>query len=240
MSLYDIALIEQDLPGFEVSHFASIASTQKWLMEWSLREELRPHLCLADFQTSGVGRRIGTTWQARPQHAILMSMLLPTTFFDASLPMHILAESLKLLQPFCREIRFKWPNDLILGEEKLGGFLVDVLKSQDKTWVVVGVGINILSAPSGKATLSTTEQLVNVTRLVIDLTRHFYGALQCKNPLPLAFLNACHVLHGKQIELTSMQKSWQGKVERLAEDGGLILKSNGSQRIFYEGHVEKY
>jgi BirA family biotin operon repressor/biotin-[acetyl-CoA-carboxylase] ligase len=44
-----------------------------------------------------------------------------------------------------RAVFVKWPNDLLVGESKLGGILLE----RQRDAVVVGIGINLVSAPKG-------------------------------------------------------------------------------------------
>ena len=38
----------------------------------------------------------------------------------------------------------KWPNDLFLGDRKVGGFLMEIAGEQDTVdWVIAGIGINV-------------------------------------------------------------------------------------------------
>jgi BirA family biotin operon repressor/biotin-[acetyl-CoA-carboxylase] ligase len=45
-------------------------------------------------------------------------------------------------------VRLKWPNDLVVGERKLGGILIEA----DADVARVGVGINLTTNPLGDAT----------------------------------------------------------------------------------------
>ncbi len=49
----------------------------------------------------------------------------------------------------------KWPNDVLIDEGKCAGILIDSdLSGQNVNWLVVGVGVNTLSAPEIGAALS--------------------------------------------------------------------------------------
>lgn len=59
--------------------------------------------------------------------------------------------------------QLKWPNDLVVGDAKLGGLLA-VASPQDG-FVVVGIGVNVGWAPDGAAKLlhestTTTEEAI--------------------------------------------------------------------------------
>jgi len=47
------------------------------------------------------------------------------------------------------EARIKWPNDVLLGNAKLAGILVEAGSGGGKLdWMVVGVGLNLAGAPA--------------------------------------------------------------------------------------------
>src|SRR5690606_38723417 len=61
-----------------------------------------------------------------------------------------LGEALDALLPPGREVRFKWPNDVLIDGAKVSGILMEATAGGGQTveWVVVGVGVNVGSAPS--------------------------------------------------------------------------------------------
>jgi BirA family biotin operon repressor/biotin-[acetyl-CoA-carboxylase] ligase len=75
-----------------------------------------------------------------------------------------------------RPVRIKPPNDLILGDGKLAGFLLETSNSWD--FQVLGIGINVRSAPeiAGYPT-SAIEQFarghVSRSALAVDLLTRF-------------------------------------------------------------------
>ena len=101
-----------------------------------------------DFQSRGKGQR-GNTWESDSGKNILISIILDTTFVEAvnffeltiitSLAIHdLLSEYLK------EDLKIKWPNDLMFGNMKIGGILIEnYLKQHVIEWCIVGVGLNI-------------------------------------------------------------------------------------------------
>jgi BirA family biotin operon repressor/biotin-[acetyl-CoA-carboxylase] ligase len=108
---------------------------------------------LADHQTHGRGRR-GKTWVAAPGQHLLFSILLR----DAAAPgvgALTLAVGLGVREALAAQaspalgvaLRLKWPNDVLAGTRKLAGILCEghfVGTRLDA--VVIGIGINVLSA----------------------------------------------------------------------------------------------
>lgn len=104
------------------------------------------HAVLAERQTGGRGR-----WQ-RPwvsdAGGLWLSAVVPTTPADArwaALPLVagvVVAETLRGLG--VPRLRLRWPNDLLVGDRKIAGLLVEQFRPGT---AVVGVGINVSNRP---------------------------------------------------------------------------------------------
>jgi BirA family biotin operon repressor/biotin-[acetyl-CoA-carboxylase] ligase len=107
----------------------------------------------AGHQTAGRGR-LGRTWVSRPGAAVQFSVVLrPTALEPERIGLLSLAAGVAGATA-CRKVAgagvaCKWPNDLLLGNAKVGGILAEVAVSGMATkHLVIGVGIN-LEAPEG-------------------------------------------------------------------------------------------
>ena len=61
-----------------------------------------------------------------------------------------------IMLPNKPDLRLKWPNDILLNDRKLGGVLIEangIGNDPARDWIVVGVGINVVSHPDGLDTL---------------------------------------------------------------------------------------
>ena len=101
----------------------------------------------ADIQTAGRGRR-GRSWMAARGHALLVSALLRPGIppVDAGLlPIVAAVGAADALGP---DARIVWPNDILIDGRKVAGILCEMSADQEGVaWAVVGVGINVRSAP---------------------------------------------------------------------------------------------
>jgi BirA family biotin operon repressor/biotin-[acetyl-CoA-carboxylase] ligase len=105
----------------------------------------RARVCVAEFQTSGRGRR-GRSWRSPPGAGLSFSVawrfeLPPQRLSSLSLAAGVaLAESLSASR--CG-LGLKWPNDLVWQGGKVGGILTELTgETEGATTAVVGVGIN--------------------------------------------------------------------------------------------------
>jgi BirA family transcriptional regulator, biotin operon repressor / biotin---[acetyl-CoA-carboxylase] ligase len=106
---------------------------------------------LARSQTSPRGSR-GRAWQEASGTLALSVLLRPADGpnpaviwpFLAALAFH---DALGLTPAHREAIRLKWPNDLTLGQRKLGGILVERGVLPEGGWLVIGFGANLAAAP---------------------------------------------------------------------------------------------
>lgn len=100
----------------------------------------------ADYQTAGRGR-LSHGWQAPAGTALLVSFVLPPH------PLLSLAAGVAAAEACGRNVRLKWPNDLLFGGRKVGGILVEASPAK----AICGIGINLTWAPDGAAQLDVSR-----------------------------------------------------------------------------------
>ncbi len=125
----------------------SVSSTNTALLARANPPSGRSEVFLAEYQSAGRGRR-GRTWIAPPGGAICLS--LSWTFREVprdlgALSLVIGVCSLRALAELgLADARLKWPNDLLVGERKLGGVLIELrAESAGPACVVIGIGLNV-------------------------------------------------------------------------------------------------
>jgi BirA family biotin operon repressor/biotin-[acetyl-CoA-carboxylase] ligase len=124
-------------------------------------------VCLADEQTHGRGRR-GRDWYSPVNSSFYGSFGFRFEGGVSSIAGLSLAAGLvvaRALDAFgVHGVRIKWPNDLVIGDAKLGGILVELhAEANGPCSVVVGIGVN-LSLPEG-ATKRIGRDVVDVASL---------------------------------------------------------------------------
>lgn len=130
--------------------FNSIDSTNKYAIE--LLSKIRPKegtAIIADFQTDGKGQ-VDSKWQSNSNENILMSIILyPESLAVTNQYLMSCMISLSIRNVLSsilidREIKIKWPNDILCGDKKIAGILIhNTLKGKKLKSSVVGMGINI-------------------------------------------------------------------------------------------------
>jgi len=103
---------------------------------------------IAEHQTAGRGR-LGRQWQADEGEGLLFSVVLFPPVNGPKPTELTVATCLALYDMACEfevpGIRLKWPNDLLSGDSKLCGILLETRGLDEaKPHFVVGVGLNVL------------------------------------------------------------------------------------------------
>jgi len=136
---------EVDANPVEVVLLDCVDSTNTWVLQQLKSGKQKPFVCFAEQQTGGRGRR-GKSWVSPPFSSIYMSLA-----WSFELPMNELA-TLSLIMGLAvvktlekigmTNVFLKWPNDVLVGEKKIAGILLETISSHGGSVAVIGVGLN--------------------------------------------------------------------------------------------------
>ena len=113
----------------------------------------------ANYQSAGRGR-LDRTWEAPRGVNLLVSML----FRQIPERLHVLTQvvalaAAKVARDGGVPVVLKWPNDILVGTEKVAGILAQAAPADADgriPFVVVGIGVNLGWAPPGAASLQSS------------------------------------------------------------------------------------
>jgi BirA family biotin operon repressor/biotin-[acetyl-CoA-carboxylase] ligase len=142
---------------------------------------------LAEEQSAGRGQ-YGRSWQAPPRSSVLMSLLLfpPPALRRPALLVSWAAVSVceLVLAATGLQARIKWPNDVLVGNRKVCGILIEQRNSGDRDLplaTVVGVGLNLTQSaeaftaaglPEAGSLLSVSGKLLDMDEMAHRLIAH--------------------------------------------------------------------
>lgn len=158
-----------------------------------------------------------------------------------------LADALAPVVPDPALLRLKWPNDVLLGGAKLAGILVDSAAAPDGAldWLVIGIGVNLAVAPDvpGRAVACVADvaappspeafAAVLLARLADwrgVRAREGFAAVR------RAWLGRA-AAPGSAVTLRLGERLIGGDFAGLADDGALLLNTEGRIRAFATGEV---
>ena len=101
-------------------------------------------------QTKGRGSR-GKSWLSPKGNLYFSVLLYPNKRQSSWSQLSIVsclalkAATLRIFKKSNLDFKFKWPNDLMLNEKKVGGVLIETIP--DNNSVIIGFGLNLISNP---------------------------------------------------------------------------------------------
>ena len=202
-----------------------------------------------DAQVGGRGR-FGRTWHMRERASIACSVILRPTLAPSELAGLGIAAAIAAVET-CRAAevpaQVKWPNDIVVGERKLGGVLCEAsLQGTAVQHAIVGVGLNVnddfRDQPDLRASATSirlfTGQPVDRSTLLIRLLHELDGWIAETRPQPVVlsgWATRCATV-GRTVtvhDACSGRQIASGQAIRLEADGALIVRQpSGDTRRF--------
>lgn len=228
-----------------------VDSTNRYLLA---RPEEIEHVCLAEVQSAGRGRR-GKAWVATPYHNVVLSMAWrfaggPGLVSGLSLAAGVAV--LRALEDYgVAGAGLKWPNDVLWQERKLAGLLVEVQgEAAAPCRVVLGVGVNGYIAPADAARIDQpwvdlyriTGAIPDRNRLVARLVLRLHEMFETFAARGLEAFRVPwerrHLYTGRTVRLVQGGRGLHGVVEGIDELGALRVRdSAGRVRRFLSGEI---
>ncbi|EJB97943.1 biotin--[acetyl-CoA-carboxylase] ligase [Helicobacter pylori] len=204
--------------------FESLPSTQTYLLEKLKSNELKaPVLVLAKNQSAGIGSR-GNIWEG-VKSALTFSLALNASDLPNDLPVQANALYLgflfkEVLKELGSQTWLKWPNDLYLGSQKIGGVLVNVYKGMR----VCGIGVNRVSTKWACLDIGISDDLIIEGFLKKIEENLFWGEVLSKYALEFHRSNSFS-FHNDWGEVMSLKDA------ELLEDGRICIKGKIYDRM---------
>ena len=124
-------------PQWEVRLHAEAGSTN----QLAAAEPVRHRIVVADHQQAGRGR-LDRQWVTPPGAALTFSAVLDPVVEPEWWPVVPLVAGYAVAGALGGDVALKWPNDVLIGDRKVCGILVERVNTRPPM-VVVGIGINV-------------------------------------------------------------------------------------------------
>lgn len=246
---FDIKL-DTEFIGRNFIYYDEVDSTNSELLKDD-RIKLNGSVMLAEYQLKGRGRR-DRNWIAEKEQALTFSILLTEKNSSKNINFVNLAASLAVAQSienlYQLDIQLKWPNDIMIGNNKVAGILIESTSIKEKIdRVVVGIGVNVnQSSFAGKFIIPPTSirkefhKTVKRERLMSEILNEFEEIFnKIKNDREKILDNwrvRCKWI-GEKIKIVDGESEVFGLFEDINENGYLILKTRDDKRTIYSGDV---
>ncbi|SCY03796.1 biotin--[acetyl-CoA-carboxylase] ligase [Flavobacterium caeni] len=218
-------------------------STNDFLKELSAAEPLENFTVVsAESQTQGKGQ-MGAVWTSEAGKNLTMSVLAKDVVADIqSVFLLNAAVATAVVDVLKRhaipQLQIKWPNDIMAGNKKVGGILIEnSFKSDGSVSSVVGLGLNVnqtnfnglpqassLSLATGRM-FDRDELLVQIAEAVkenagqLEPAWERYSSLLFRKGVPTAF----QLPNGERFMGIIADVTLEGKLQVQLEDGSLVV-----------------
>lgn len=233
---------------FAVEVYAESPSTNADLAARARDGAAEGLVLVAEHQTSGRGR-LDRTWVTPPRSSLTFSVLLRPSVDPARWPWLPLLTGIAVQGAVGSGSLLKWPNDVLLGDQKLAGILVERVETPDGPAAVVGVGINVsttvaeLPVPTATS-LHLAGHEVDRTELLLavlaELDRRYgtWAHSGAQDPLlHTAYQRVCATIGQLvRVELPAGE-SFTGTAVDVDETGRLVVRTGGTTTLVAAGDV---
>lgn len=226
--------------------FQSIDSTNSYLLNLPASEKQSGYVCLAEQQSAGRGR-LERVWDSPNAENIYMSILWKVPIEKrAGLSLMIAMAIVELLQEIeLKNIKVKWPNDVLVNGKKIAGILVEATGE----YVVIGIGINVNMLSNENLNQAWTSiayekgTLLDRNKLLAQLLKHLCMGLSEFERIGLdkvfTLWPTVDALKDKTIVIQQGEQNHEGVALGINAAGALLLSKPSGIQPFYSGEVSK-
>ena len=239
---------------FKLEVHDHLESTNSYLMKKISRGQAHASCVVANLQTKGRGRR-GRSWQAGLGASLTFSLLWRFQCGASALSGLSLAVGVALIRALhslgITQAQLKWPNDVLIGREKLAGILVELQGDMEgPSAAVIGVGINLNLPTNIKQQIdqpatdlaSITPIIINPNELLGLLLKYLaevlsdfeqHGFTQVRDEW-----TKHHAYHLKPVKMLHPDgRETIGNLVNVAEDGILLVSTALGEQRFSSGEI---
>ena len=232
--------------GQKLIYVPECHSTNSLLNELNDQSQLpEGTVLITNRQIAGRGQR-GNSWETEPGMNLTFSILLRPRFLEAKdqfqLNMAVsiaIGDALKSITAL--PIKLKWPNDIMIGDKKIGGILLESqLQGTSLSCSIVGIGVNVnqenFSHPGAASLYSFTAiaaDLESLLQRLLESLEHAYLDLRAGKASALKQRYLASLYKFKEPhQFESSGEKFTGSIHDVDENGRLCVKSGESTRLF--------
>ena len=221
----------------------AIDSTNDYLRKLILEKKpTTPTVVVSQYQKKGKGQR-GQVWTSQAGKNLMFSLYMPNFALPTkevySINKIVSVCLMHWLSSFkIPNICVKWPNDILSGDSKLAGILIEsnVLQSTANS-IIIGVGLNVNQVEFQNLPNATSMQLLtgksyDIDALLFSLTTRL---IECLTP-PLKYCNDDYHKYlyglGQSRLFLKDNKTFEGIIQSVNSEGKLVLETTAGMQVF--------
>ena len=240
---YGIAAIEYEITD-STNEQAKLYAKSAW--------DGSPILFMADEQTNGRGRYSRKFYSKKGAGVYLSLLFKPNSGISSTTAVAALSavSMIKAIREQVNaEVKIKWVNDLVLGERKLGGILIEgainpISKSYD--YLIVGIGVNLYSTELDEEIKDIATDLESETGIKANKTalvksfvlRLLEGIDHLDSDELFIEYKSRLVTLGNTVTVKAVTEEYDATATRLNRDYSLsVITESGEEKCIYTGEV---
>lgn len=249
-----------DLHKFSFHYLPSIDSTNSYAKLLVSNSEPNQYIVVyTDHQTAGRGQ-YGSQWDTTKDENIALSIVIPIDTVQDTQSLFVWNIYVaNVLRQFIADIvendtYVKWPNDIIVGDKKVAGILIENIFRGDKlSHCIIGIGINVNQddfeqhLPNATSLTQVTSKNYDTTTLVHELVAAFdFDTLLNNNSsvthqILLKKYNQHLFAKNQRVNFKVRNKNIleKGKILKINLDGNMIVNQNGFNKVLQHGNYKQ-
>ena len=236
--------------GFRVESLPAVGSTNDVVRDRALAGEPEGLVVRAERQLAGRGRH-GRLWTSPPGNLYASFLLRPKRPLNDLASLSLVAglavvETLGEVAPPGVVARLKWPNDVLIGDAKLAGILLESAILDPAAPIVVGgLGLNVVSHPADLPYPSTSLKAQGIDLDAMGMLQRFLAAFArlyaVWQPDGFAPLRARWLAHGYRLGSVARVRAGnhliEGRIVDLDPAGRLVLETTAGRKLLDAGEL---
>lgn len=208
---------------------------------------------LAEKQFAGRGQS-GNTWQSEAGKNLTFSILLSPSFLQVDQQFELnkaisLALNDVLSRYFNESAAIKWPNDLYIHHQKIGGMLIEnIVQGNRIKHAIVGIGLNVNQSqfPDNLKNISSFRQELHQDYDLMVILNEICSSVEARylqlrsgafDKLNREYLNKLYLIHRWSL-FKFDNRIESGKITGVNPVGQLVLETTEGQRLFNNKEIE--
>ncbi len=238
--------------GQQIIQLSEIDSTNNYVaLALAAKQIESGSIVIADVQTGGRGQR-GNSWQSTSGQNLLFSFPLDLTIFSTfhlSSLNHFVALGIHdFLSSYLDEVHIKWPNDIVVRNEKIAGVLIETQleKNRFKT-AIIGIGLNINQTDFQEKGITSlgieTNQKYDLKHVLNELVFYLNQRIEALfsisyQPLKVHFENKLWLRGVKStFEKRKDKTVFAGEIIGTSDDGSLLMLVDDEVKRIQNGEI---
>ncbi|MCK4321111.1 biotin--[acetyl-CoA-carboxylase] ligase [candidate division WOR-3 bacterium] len=195
---------------------------------------------IARIQTRGKGR--GSNKWFSPPGGLWLTLMIKEFPSNKGILSQLSSVAIaEVLENYGLHVELKWPNDIIISKKKIGGVLIE---GRNESFIV-GIGLN-LNLDVSDFPQSLQENIISskeilkrnlpIEEVALEIMKRIG---ECREELDRVYIRYLGLNQdlGRKVELQCQKETITGQVIGIEKDGGIRIRSEGKENIYYSGSL---